>query len=295
MTIEFTKAEGSQNDFVIIDDRIARYGTALRTSLSVALCHRRKGIGADGVIFIDTSEAHDFTMSFFNPDGSVGSMCGNGGRCAALYAWTNGIAGSEMTFEVLNRPYRGVVHGETVRLYFPEPLEIRLNKPVVIGGEAIPCQFANTGAPHAVVFAEDMGIHSLDDLKKLDVARTGYEVRHSAVFGPAGTNANFVFTGADGTLSIRTFEKGVENETEACGTGTIAAAILAHLQKGLAPPLKLETRNGDVLTVGFTLQSAMPGAAQLSEDALPSLFADGLYFEGRTNLVFQGTYSTDSL
>jgi diaminopimelate epimerase len=291
MKIAFTKAEGSQNDFIVVDDRERMYSDEIREEFAIAVCHRRKGVGGDGVVFIDRSESHDFIMSFFNPDGSVGSMCGNGGRCAALFASARGISGNRMSFQALGKEYRAELTGKSVRLYFPEPRDIRINSSVTLNEKVYSCHYAHTGAPHAIIFANDLDVHSVADLKNIDVADLGSELRHATQFAPIGANANFVYLAEDATLHIRTFEKGVEAETESCGTGSIASAIVAALTLKLQPPIRLKTRNGDDLSVGFSPIAEMQD--ETDKKKLTGLFAKNLYFEGRASLVFDGELEFD--
>lgn len=278
--IYFTKAEGAQNDFVIVDDRAGRFDTHTRRSFAVWSAHRRRGVGSDGCIFIDDSPTHDFTMAFFNPDGSVGSMCGNGGRCAALFALQNGIAGADMRFDVLGKSYRAQVNGSNVRLSFPPPERIERGVRLTTPDAACEVDFIDTGAPHVIVFADALPAALRAPLAEVDMGGVGRTLRHHARFAPRGTNVNVLERGDDGIISIRTFEKGVEAETEACGTGTLAAGMSAHLRLGIAPPVRLRTHGGDLLTVHFT-----PGNGATDD---PMYFAEGLTLEGPARLVFDG-------
>ncbi len=295
MIIAFTKAEGSQNDFVIVDNRNRSIDEETQRSISIAVCHRRKAVGADGVIFIEPSEVSDFTMRFYNPDGSEGSMCGNGGRCAALYAFDTGIAADKMTFDVLGKKYNGEVYPAAVRLYFPEPGDIRLNDRLLIDGLEIGCDFVHTGAPHSIVFIDDLPAPLKREFLQFPVESVGATIRHQKLYNPAGANVNFIQLDEEQTVHIRTFEKGVEAETEACGTGSIASAIAAVLRRGLHPPIRLRTRAGEELTVGFTLHGDIPTLAEDASAVIPgSVFANGLYLEGRANLAFSGMLDFDA-
>jgi len=281
-TIHFTKAEGAQNDFVIVDDRQALLSHEERQRIVRLISHRRKGVGADGAIFIDASTECDFIMTFYNPDGSVGSMCGNGGRCAALYVFVNNIAESSMTFEVLGKTYTARVDGEDVTLSFPPPSRI---DPELI----LPCEFGDvllsfvdTGAPHAVLFAEDLPGSVRNDYHALDMLRIGHALRWHKQFAPVGVNVNVLHV--DGNIvHVRTFEKGVENETQACGTGSVAAAIAAHIRVGLPPPIMLRTHGGEALHVGFS-----PNASKKREST--GYYETGLFLQGPAHLVFDGCY-----
>jgi diaminopimelate epimerase len=280
--ISFTKAEGAQNDFVIVDDRSRALTDEDRRLFAQRTAHRRRGVGSDGTIYIDTSGTHDFTMHFYNPDGSVGSMCGNGGRCAALYAWKKHIAASEMRFEVLGRSYTASISGGEVTLSFPSPqsIEGRMELDTSMGG--IPLFPIDTGAPHVVVLHEHLPSGLSADFEELDMKSIGRLLRHHEHFAPVGVNVNVLRRRGD-AFDIRTFEKGVEDETEACGTGTIAAAIAAHIHYGTAPPLELHTHGGDTLHVGFS-----PASERNVLDTRH--YAHELYLRGPARLVFDGEY-----
>ncbi|MCZ7557273.1 MAG: diaminopimelate epimerase [Bacteroidia bacterium] len=280
--IAFTKAEGAQNDFVIVDDRTRVLTDDDRRRFAQLTAHRRKGVGSDGTIIIDASETHDFTMHFFNPDGSVGSMCGNGGRCAALFAWKKQIAAANMCFEVLGRSYTASVQGDEITLSFPPPRSIEGWKDLDLNTDTLRIFVIDTGAPHVVLLHEQLPESFAVDFEELDMRRIGRIVRHHQYFAPVGVNVN-VLRKHGLALDIRTFEKGVEDETEACGTGTIAAAIAAHIHYGIAPPLELHTHGGDTLHVGFS-----PASEHNFLDT--RYYENALFLHGPARLVFDGEY-----
>ena len=282
-TIHFTKAEGAQNDFVIVDDRAGTIDDATRRRFTQLISHRRRGAGSDGAIFIDASTTHDFTMSFFNPDGSVGSMCGNGGRCAALYAQQNGIAPAKMRFEVLGKSYSASVDGGQVHLAFPPPERLEWNIELGTDAGTVHGDYVDNGAPHLVVFADHLpeGLRAV--FTDVDMRRVGSLLRRHERFAPRGCNVNVLEVDGEGLVHIRTFEKGVEDETEACGTGTMASAFVAHLRRGIPPPVRLRTHGGDTLRVHFTPDSS-------AETDAPDYFARDLVLEGPAALVFEGEY-----
>lgn len=283
LTIHFTKAEGAQNDFVIVDDRAGIYDDAIRRRFAQQTAHRRRGVGSDGTIFIDASATHDFMMSFFNPDGSVGSMCGNGGRCAALFAADRGIAAAEMRFEVLGKSYAASVNGGLVRLAFPPPERLEWQIDLDTAAGPVRGDFVDNGAPHFVVFAETLPEGLRAPLRDIDMHAVGTMLRRHARFAPRGCNVNLLEMDEDGLVHIRTFEKGVEAETEACGTGTVAAGFIAHLRRNLATPISLRTHGGDTLRVHFT-----PDPAVATDN--PAYFARDLVLEGPAVLVFEGDF-----
>jgi diaminopimelate epimerase len=315
--LRFTKAEGAQNDFLIVDDRDNLLSDAQRSAFAVSSCHRRRSVGGDGVIFIVPSDDNDFRMEFYNPDGSHGSMCGNGGRTAALWAYVHGIAPVSMHFDVLGKTYQAEIFEESVRLYFPSPQGIVTGMKIEDGNGELTVHFADTGAPHAVVLLEELrecwntgaifgrgivhpaGVRAAGadaalveslvgaELDALDVRAIGSLIRHHQRFQPVGANVNFIDFKSDGTIVVRTFEKGVEAETEACGTGNIASAIIAHILRGIPPPITLRTHGGDLLHVGFE----PPPVMQLRDGECaidPAMFASNLYLEGPAKMVYEG-------
>lgn len=269
-TIHFTKAEAALNDFLLVEDFDRAMPADERAAFAVAACHRRAGVGADGVIFFERSGEHDFVMVFHNPDGSTGSMCGNGGRAAALYAHTRGFAPRDMRFTVLDVEYRAIVDGSRVTLHFPPPRELRALDIVTPFRTTRPLHFVHTGAPHVVaILAEDTG-----DIESFDLSNAAFPLRWHPAFQPAGANVNVVALLPGGGARVRTFEKGVEAETMACGTGTIASALVLHHAMGLQPPLPLLTQGGHVLTVDFNATAPY----------------EQLTLEGPARLVFEGRW-----
>jgi len=210
MTITFNKYQGTGNDFIIIDNRDNIFNPENSDRIN-NLCDRRFGIGADGLILINKITGYDFEMIYFNSDGFEGTMCGNGGRCAADFAIRSGIAGKNLTFKAIDGIHEAVSEGKLIRLLMNDINEIR-----IVNGS----YFINTGSPHYVIFAKD--------LNNLDVYNEGKKIRWSKDFPPGGTNVDFVEPD-DNCIYVRTFERGVEDETLSCGTGVTASAIAAVL------------------------------------------------------------------
>jgi len=248
MRFQFTKMTGAGNDFVVIDNRSRRIKD--RARLARLLCDRRWGIGADGLLLLERSRKADYRMMYYNADGSYGGMCGNGGRCIALYAVKMHIAPSEHAFEALGYVYRARVKRNTVCLWMKQPKDLKINAAVRFLGRRQRLNFVDTGSPHAVVPVETLG-RGRTKLQGLDVFTIGRSLRHHSLFAPRGTNVNFVELKRDKSLRIRTFERGVENETLACGTGSIAAAIVAHILWRVNPPVRVIPRSGVPLLVDF--------------------------------------------
>ena len=257
--IPFFKMSGSGNDFIIVDNREAVVPEPRLHELIVGACRRKLSVGADGLILIEPSETVDFKWRFFNADGSVAEMCGNGARCAARFAFLHGIAGRRLAFETLAGIIDADVGAETVRIGMTDPTNLENGRSLVLDGKTVAVASVNTGVPHVVMMVED--------IEAVDVVATGRRIRHHADFAPAGTNVNFVAVDADGRIFIRTYERGVEDETLACGTGNVAAALILAHDRGLASPIRLNTRSGATLSVHFERQGEAYREVFLEGDA----------------------------
>jgi len=237
MTVRFVKMHGAGNDFVLIDDRDGRVealfgGDALRrVRVLTALAARGTGIGCEGVILVQPSAEADFRMRFFNPDGSEAELCGNGARCVAAFAREIGAARQDrMRFETLAGTVEAELVGQgLVKVRMPDPKDLR-------------DYFVNSGVPHRIV--------PVEDLAGTDVAGEGRRIRFSSDYAPDGTNVDFVRYAPPHEAFVRTYERGVEAETGACGTGSVAAAVVGVAQHGLSFPVRVHTARGDELTVG---------------------------------------------
>jgi len=234
--LTFTKLSGLGNDFILFDNREKIFSGEERDFFR-KICQRRISVGADGVILLENSARADFKYRHFNADGSDAEMCGNGARSICYYAVTHGLAPQSLRFEIHGVIYQATVDGNQVRLTMPPPEKIGPKPGVVTENILTEGGFVQVGVPHFVVFAEN--------LDTLDVARLGRFYRYHPFF-PAGTNVNFVQILDPHTLRIRTYERGVEAETLACGTGSTAAAIMAHLNQGLEPPITVKNPGGDL-------------------------------------------------
>ncbi|BBO66164.1 diaminopimelate epimerase [Desulfosarcina alkanivorans] len=244
--IPFFKMSGSGNDFIIIDNRAAVVPEDRLERLVVGACRRKMSVGADGLILIEPSDRVDFRWRFFNADGSLPDMCGNGARCAARFAFIHGIADRQMAFDTLAGTIEATVGEHGVRIRMTDPARLKTGFPLDLDGRTVMVGSVNTGVPHVVTV--------VDDIEAVDVVRTGRLIRFHPDFAPDGTNANFVADGPGGRLLIRTYERGVEDETLACGTGNVAAALILAHDRGLASPVSLTTRSGGQLTVHFTMK-----------------------------------------
>jgi len=234
MPYDFVKYQGTGNDFVMIDDRAETF-PRYDQKLVARLCDRRFGIGADGLILLQNHPDFDFRMVYFNADGAEGSMCGNGGRCIVRFAHDLGIFSMHTRFMAVDGEHEATVADELISLRMSSVQQIDTSPDY---------SFTNTGSPHVVMI--------VDDLANYDVVGIGRELRYSDAFAPTGTNVNFVQTETDGTLFVRTYERGVEDETYSCGTGVTAAALVANRQSGMPSPVSVRTLGGN-LSVAFQL------------------------------------------
>ncbi len=249
MNIPFWKMSGSGNDFIVVDHRKPLIQAACLSAFVIKVCRRGLSVGADGVILIESSEKCDYAWRFFNADGGEAEMCGNGSRCVARFAYLQGIAPAQHRFEtrVGVVSAHGLPEGEgggRVRVRLPDPSDVRMNLSLEISGKPYEGHFINTGVPHLVYFVEDVD--------GVEVVPLGRATRHHPRFAPQGTNVNFVQVQDARTLKIRTYERGVEDETLACGTGSIAAAILGAMLGKVTPSVQIRTRSGILLGVDFT-------------------------------------------
>ncbi len=267
MAIQFTKMSGSGNDFIIIDNRVPVLDDDTKRDFVRRVCDRKMSIGADGVIFVENSDCADIKWDFYNDDGSSAEMCGNGGRCLARYAVENGMAPAKMTLETLAGIIGAEVTGDSVRIKLTPPKNLRQDIAVALNGTAYQVDSLNTGVPHAIVYS--------DNVEEVKVKEVGHGIRFHEAFAPAGTNVNFVQKMDEHALKIRTYERGVEDETLACGTGVVASALLSTLKNRVQPPVAVETRGGDILKVDFDLSQGIAGLV--------------VYLEGPARIAFTGT------
>jgi diaminopimelate epimerase len=242
MNIAFWKMHGAANDFILVDDRDEKFFVS-DTQWIARIATRRTGVGCEGIILIQNSDVADFRMRFFNPDGAEVEMCGNGARCAARLANDIGAAPANMSIDTVAGILKAEVLQDNVRLFMTDPKDWQTGKELKIGKESIPYGFVNTGVPHVVV--------EVDNLEEYNVAETGAAIRYHEAFAPKGTNANFITATGSNSLEIRTYERGVEAETLACGTGIVASALIAARMKRVTPPVKVIPASGDTLIVDF--------------------------------------------
>lgn len=248
MRIDFWKMQGAGNDFILVDDRKLSF-PANDTKWLAQICRRALGVGAEGIILLQTSDQPniDFRMRFFNPDGKEAEMCGNGARCAARLAHDIGLASSTMRIQTIAGIITAELDMDKVRIGMTVPKNWNLNILLVIDGKNFVCHFVNTGVPHTVIETEN--------LASCDVHGIGRAVRFHKQFTPAGTNVNFVKLLSNHELAVRTYERGVEAETLACGTGITASALIMARLKKVSPPVKVHSAGGHLLEVDFIMNN----------------------------------------
>jgi diaminopimelate epimerase len=241
--IEFYKMSGSGNDFIIIDNRLNVIDENGLSNFVANVCRRKMAVGADGFILIENSDKADFRWRFFNSDGSIAEMCGNGARCVARFAYLNDIAGPNMSFETLAGIVEAQVIGDRVKAKMTDPTELKIDDTIDLKNGSLSISSINTGVPHVVIVKKQ-----IDDV---DIVEMGREIRFHERFSPGGTNVNFVRHITDHTIAIRTYERGVEDETLACGTGAAAGAIvMAHKMK-IGSPINVLTQSGGYLNIFY--------------------------------------------
>jgi diaminopimelate epimerase len=252
--LTFYKMSGSGNDFIL-----------------ASICRRKLSVGADGMILIEESDRADFKWRYFNADGGEVEMCGNGGRCAARLAYLKGIAGPRLSFETMSGIIRAEVTGGRVKLEMPEPSVAELDYPLKVEEETLTVSSITIGVPHVVIW--------VTDVEASPVVKAGRAIRYHDRYSPAGTNVNFVKQLDDGAFAIRTYERGVEDETLACGTGSVGTALIAATKGMTTSPAVLHTRGGETLNIYF----------EQSGDSFHNVFV-----EGDARVIYEGKLSKEA-
>ncbi|MFH1093144.1 MAG: diaminopimelate epimerase [Candidatus Omnitrophota bacterium] len=258
---DFTKMVASGNDFIVFDNR--RSNLKSGSEIAVSLCPRTTGIGADGLIFIEKSKKADFKMRIFNPDGSEAQMCGNGIRCAALYK------GKKNTrIETLAGFLNAEIRNDGIKVKMTNPKDLQLNVNLDIDGRVYQVNYVNTGVPHAV--------HFVEDLDAANVRMLGRLIRYHRQFEPEGTNVDFEKVLEQDNIGIRTYERGVEAETLACGTGSVAAALIYHckfVQVEGTCMVNVHTKGDEILRVYFDYNNGT---------------FENVWLKGKARIVYKG-------
>jgi diaminopimelate epimerase len=269
--LNFAKLVASGNDFILLDSRNNKGGLNLK-EISRKLCDRKLGIGADGLLVLEKSKKANVKMRIFNPDGSEAEMCGNGARCAVYFITHKSGAGRRITVETKAGLLKAEAHQDNIKVNMTEPKNIKLDSVIRINNHPLRINFINTGVPHAVILC--------DGLEKIDVHRLGRLIRYHKAFQPKGTNVDFIEPNGLNGIKIRTYERGVEQETLACGTGSVAAAIIyslklinAGLIKKDAISVKVDTASGEILKVNFQIMNKKIG---------------NVWLKGKANIICQG-------
>jgi diaminopimelate epimerase len=269
VVLEFTKMNGAGNDFVLIDNRAQKLN--ITRDQVIRLCNRHRGIGADGVLILvpSASGKADWAWQFYNSDGSTGEMCGNGARCFSRFVQKLTGVQRGFTFETEAGVIAAEFNGERVTVNLTQPKDLRLNEQVKLSSGMQSLYSLNTGVPHAVLF--------VPDADKAMVQQLGPEIRRHPHFGPRGTNVNFVQVLGPDRIRVRTFERGVEGETLACGTGVTASALVSSCVHKFNSPVKVQVQGGEELEVSFRASNGAFADVRLSG---PAEFV----FEGRIEL-----------
>jgi len=254
--MKFYKYQGTGNDFVMIDNRTHSFPKD-NTNLIAKLCNRRFGIGADGLILLENDSDSDFRMTYYNSDGNESSMCGNGGRCIVAFAQKLGIIKDKAKFIATDGLHFATIENDIVSLQMKDIDEVKINGNFV---------FLDTGSPHHVVL--------VDELENLDVKTEGAKIRYGDLYGKEGSNVNFVKQIGENSFAIRTYERGVEDETLSCGTGATAVAIAMYaLKKTTSPEISIKVMGGD-LKVTFQKRNKY----------------ESVFLTGRAEYVFEGNF-----
>ena len=256
--IPFQKTSGAGNTFVVVDDRNLPPDTDLAALARFACADEREYGGADGFIAVSASQSNDFVMHYYNKDGSTGMMCGNGGRCAVRFAADHGYVSDSSTVAFANAgvPYRAELTGRGVRLDFPDPIAIRPHNSISVEGRDVHYAFVDVGTPHVIIVTNSEEDISETDFDQLDVAHLGSAIRNHPTFAENGVNVNFVFLLPEKKgIRLRTYERGVEAETGACGTGAIASGMIAVLEHTLPAPVQVIPTSGSPLWIAFAVDS----------------------------------------
>ena len=273
--IPFAKMSGTGNDFIIIDNRDKIVADDEMVGLAVQACRRGQSVGADGLLLIENDDELDFAWRFFNSDGSEAEMCGNASRCVARLACLDGIVGPELVFRTIAGPIRATVKGSNVQVQLTRPHGLVPEFALDVGDNTvISAGFVDTGVPHTVIILED------NSLETTSVEKLGKKVRFHPRFTPAGTNVNFVQIIDPGSIQVRTYERGVEAETLACGTGVVASAIVTAARGLTSTHVQAGTRGGD--TLGVYIDGSDPDSTDVR-------------LEGEASLVYRAQLTEETI
>lgn len=271
--IPFMKLSGAGNDFVIINNlnKTLDSNDSTFDNFVTQVCQRRMSVGADGILLVESADDVDFRMRYFNADGGEVETCGNGARCISKFAYLKGIVSEKMRFQTNAGIYESEIVGDNVKVGMSDPEDIRINVPLRLKDGIHNVGFANSGVPHVVFF--------VDDLDNTDVFDLGQQTRYHKNYEPAGTNANFIRIHSSQQIDIRTYERGVEDETLACGTGSIASAVVSATLGKVKSPVSVKTASGIILKIHFDLEDNQP---------------KNVYLEGDARVIFAGELTSEA-
>jgi diaminopimelate epimerase len=279
--VRFFKMTGTGNDFVLIDNRKGILNADHCQDFVRKVCRHKLSVGADGVILIENDPEADFKWRFFNADASEAEMCGNGARCAARFAYLTGIVGKkELSFRTLAGIIRAELLENRVKIQMTPPYGLQLGLGLEAEGRRFNLDFINAGVPHAVFF-----VASEEELESTDVDRWGRALRFHPHFQPAGTNVNFVWVRDTHHIVVRTYERGVEGETLACGTGDIASTLISAARGQVESPAEVKTRSGESLTIHFQRSTKEQSAPEFKE----------VYLEGEARVTYEADLWPDTI
>ena len=278
--IPFFKMTGSGNDFIVIDNRSSLIDADRCRDLVRFACRRKLSVGADGLILIEDDAEVDFRWRFFNADGSEAEMCGNGARCAARFAHLKGIVRDrKMAFRTGAGIIRAEIRGERAKVRMTPPHSLKEDISLQVENHSLSLHFIDTGVPHVVHFVADKPA-----LETIEVFNLGRNLRYHPEFQPSGANANFAAIFDPHHLAVRTYERGVEAETLACGTGSIASALVAAAKNLVGSPVEVLTQSGETLTIHFDQRNSL-GVSEFTE----------VYLEGDAKVVYEAELWDETL
>lgn len=267
---------GCGNDFIIIDNRNSIVPENNLSEFARKICFRRMSVGADGLVLIENTSRADFKWQFYNSDGSLAEMCGNAARCAARFAYINKIADSQMNFETqAGIIFAQIMEQENVKIKITDPKDIRDKDIIKVNNSPVEFISLNTGVPHVVI--------ETSDVNAIDLIKMGKDIRFHEKFAPAGTNVNFISRKSDNIISIRTYERGVENETLACGTGCAASALAAAKEYNISSPIQCLTKSGNYLTIYYSKSRSD------NQDTFYNVF-----LQGDARIIYKGELNKDA-
>jgi diaminopimelate epimerase len=263
--IEFYKMSGSGNDFIIIDNRDLSLNVGDLPAFARKVCARKISVGADGLLLIEPSKTVNFKWQFYNSDGSDAEMCGNAARCVARYAYLKGIAPKKMSFETIAGIISAEVNDDVVKVRLTDPSPLRIAQTIMLNDRECILDCIDTGVPHAVAF--------VDSVETCAVVGTGRQIRNHEHFAPRGANADFAEVLNRHKMKVRTYERGVEDETLACGTGVVASVLAAAWRGLVETPVDVTVDSSETLRIYFTRQD--------------DRFCE-IYLEGKVKIIYHG-------